>query len=430
MGHGVGWCQGLAVALAPKPLSGRAVHNPRSALYPTAGMTSQGTPRILFATIAAGGAHVSSARAMAEAVTHRGAEARIYEPMIEYGFGDLDRRHKGNWRWMLAHPASIVVGQLLIDAAPRLTVQLHRWMLDRFARVAAERIDAAGVDLVVANHGWLAVALSRAQKRYGLATPVVTFETSTLNANALWADADLERCVTASPLNAERLAQLGVPAERIDVVGYPVRQAFIDALDKSLARRSLELDEAAFTVLMMFGAEGIAGAPDWILEVFKVLGPEVQLIVVTGRNVGLAADLEHARRDLPRLRIKGFVEDTSAYVAAADVVVAKTGPATVYEALAVGRPVLAPMRSGRAENRTAAMLTRHGLGGEATSPVELTRRLSEYRDDPAALASAAASAARFDFPGMAERLGQYLVSYARTQTVPLDSLDRGLPWTS
>jgi UDP-N-acetylglucosamine:LPS N-acetylglucosamine transferase len=393
-------------------------------------MTTPRAPRILFATIAAGGAHVSTAHAMAQAVGRLGAEARVYEPMVEYGFTRLDARHKASWRRMLARPGSIVWGQRLIDAVPRLTVQLHRWLLDGFARVAAERIAAEDADLVVVNHGWLTVALTRAQRRYGLATPVLTYETSTMNANALWADPDLERCVTASPRNAEGLARRGVPADRIDVVGYPVREAFLHAPDKRAARQRLDLDEDAFTVLVTFGSEGIGSTVERVLAAIRALGPEVQPLVVTGRNADLRATLRRAHGDLPLLRVEGFVPELGEHVAAADVVVTKTGPATVYEALAVGRPILAPERFGMAENRMSEMLARSGLGGEATTSAELAERLARYGDDPDLLAAAEAKAAAFDFAGMAERLGRYLEGYARTRQVPSDTLGRGLPWTS
>lgn len=393
-------------------------------------MTAERAPRILFATIAAGGAHVSTAKAMAEAAGRRGAETRIYEPMIEYGFGGLDERHKASWRRMLARPRSIVWGQRLIDAIPRVTVQAHRWLLDGFARVAAERLSAEGADLVVANHGWLTVALTRAQQRYGLSTPVVTFETSTINANALWADPGLERCITASPLNAEGLAQRGVPRDRIDVVGYPVRASFLHASDRQEARRRLGLDQHAFTVLVMFGSEGIASTVNRVLDAIRTLGREVQPIVVTGRNAALAAELRRAGADLPLLRIEGFVPDLGEHVAAADVVVTKTGPATVYEILAVGRPVLAPERFGTVEIRMAEMLAREGLGRETATSADLAAQLAGYRNDPDALAEAETRAAAFDFRGMTERLGRYLEVYARTRTVPPDTLDRGLPWTT
>ena len=309
-------------------------------------------------------------------------------------------------------------------------MQVHRWLLDGFARVAAERLTVEDADLVVVNHGWLTVALTRSQRRYGLTTPVLTYETSTMNANALWADPDLERCVTASPLNAEGLARRGVPAERIDVVGYPVREAFLYASEKRQARRRLGLEEDAFTVLVTFGSEGIGSTVSRVLEAIRALGPDVQPIVVTGRNTKLAASLRATSDDLPKLRIEGFVPELGEHVAAADVVVTKTGPATVYETLAVGRPILAPERFGMAENRMSDMLARRGLGGEAATSADLAARLAAYRDDPDALAEAAEQAAGFDFPGMAERLGRYLNVYAHTRTVPSDTLGRGLPWTS
>ena len=108
-------------------------------------MTTEASPRILFATIAAGGSHVSTAQAMAEAVVRHGAEARVYEPMMEYGFAELDRRHKASWRRMLSNPASIVWGQRVIDAVPRVTVQLQRWPSGQSSPTGIERRALADV---------------------------------------------------------------------------------------------------------------------------------------------------------------------------------------------------------------------------------------------------------------------------------------------
>ena len=66
-------------------------------------------PMILFATIAAGGGHVTVARAMAEAVEHHYPgrfELRVSDYMKEVGakeVADLDRLHKDTWRFMLRY---------------------------------------------------------------------------------------------------------------------------------------------------------------------------------------------------------------------------------------------------------------------------------------------------------------------------------------
>ena len=374
---------------------------------------SERRPTILFATIAAGGSHVSTAHALSEAVEchYPGQfELSVREPMLDYGFDELDRNHKEGWKRALRHPWTIVWGQVLIDALPGLTRSFHRRLLREFARRAAHELQRDPPDLVVVNHGWLMIAYTLAQRSFGLAVPVVTFETSTINANALWAEPEAERVIVASPESKRRLMRFGLPESRVDVVGYPVRQAFLDPPGRAEARSRLGLADT-FTCLVSLGGEGVGGAPTRVAEALLALDG-VQVVVVTGRNEELRREL--TRLGHPRLVVVGFVEQMALYLAASDVVIGKPGPATVFEAFAVGRPLLSPMRSGTVENKMSDLLAEHGLGGFRAQLTELVQEVAAYRDRPELLREAAARAARLDFRGMAERLARYLVSYART----------------
>ncbi|MEX2542583.1 MAG: glycosyltransferase [Trueperaceae bacterium] len=382
---------------------------------------------VLFATIAAGGSHVSTAEAMSQALEQAYPvtfDTRVTEPMVDFGFDELDRRHKEGWRRALRHPWTIVWGQRLIDALPAATAAFHRRLLHDFAERAAQELNETRPALVVVNHGWLTVAMTLAQRQFGLEAPVLTFETSTLNANALWAEPLAERFVVASPVSRRRLMRFGVPGSRIDVVGYPVRQQFLCAPGKTEARRRLALDEA-FTCLVTLGGEGVGGTPEAVLEALSD-DPTTQVVVVTGRNEALRRRLAGFEERLPNLRVLGFVEELADYVAACDVVIGKSGPATVYETLAVGRPLLAPMRFGTAENKMIGLLERHGLGRLVLTPAELRREVCNYRSDPDRLERVRLAAVRLDFPGMAARLGRYLGHYARTGQPAEDACGPGL----
>src|SRR5690625_554704 len=216
---------------------------------------------ILFTTIAAGGSHVSTATAMSQAVDRHEGDAldtHVFEPMPEYGFEKLDRRHKAGWRRALENPWTIVWGQRLLDTFPAASVAFHRYLLRSFSREAARVMNRQEPALVVNNHGWLAVALTLAQTEFDLRSPVLTFETSTMNANALWAEPRAERYMVASRVSREGLIRFGVPAERIDVVGYPVREMFLTPPSKAAARAELQLPEG-FVSLVSLGGEGVGG---------------------------------------------------------------------------------------------------------------------------------------------------------------------------
>lgn len=351
-------------------------------------------------------------------------ETSVTEPMLDYGFDSLDARHKRTWKRALGRPWTIVWGQRVIDSFPSLTRAFHRRLLREFARSLASELSGNEPALVVVNHGWLAVAYTMAQQDFGLDVPVVTFETSTMNANALWAEPQVERMLVASAISKRRLVRLGVPVERIDVVGYPVRAAFLCPPGKSAARAALGLEER-FTCLVSLGGEGVGGSPERALgELLK--NRDLQIVVIAGRNEELRRRLEAEQGQNPGLHVLGFVDRMAEYLAACDVVVGKSGPATAFETLAVGRPLLSPALFGSAENKMLEILERNGLGAHLPDPKAIARRVRLYQEDPASLAEIESKTRALDFPGMANRMARYLAHYARFREPAVEQCGRGL----
>lgn len=380
--------------------------------------------QVLFATIAAGGGHVATARAMAEAV-ERESEGRlltrISDVMAEYGAEDLDRRHKRAWREMLARPALVRAGQRFTDAVPALTRRLQNALLDGFSRAVSEELNAAPPELIVVNHGWLATAFTRARTRFGLRSQVVVFATEPFDASALWSTPQAELVLAPSAAARSDLVGLGVPAERVIVSGYPVARRFLQAPARAEARSLLGLRDG-FTCLVSLGAEGVADAGAGA-AVIALAEQGSQVIAVCGRNEALRARLEvaaGAASDEVRSRVlvKGFAEDMEVLLAASDIVVGKAGPASTMEALAVGRPVLAASFAGLNELAVIRFLRAYGLGDHAAGFAGLPAAVAAWRDDAARLRRAERAAVELDFGGVLHGLGRFLVATAeRSATV-------------
>jgi UDP-N-acetylglucosamine:LPS N-acetylglucosamine transferase len=418
--------------IEPEPSKTEAARTPGSSKA-KGKKAKEATPakaRILLATIAAGGSHVSSAQAIGQAVealfpSHYRLE--LLDIMKAYGFEAFDNWHKQSWKRALRHPWSAVLAQRLLDSMPGVSVRLHRLVLRDFAQRAAEIIAADPPELIVANHGFLTMALTMSQRRFGLKAPVLTFETSTLNANALWADPEAEHFVVGSHISRKRLERLGVSGRKIDVVGYPIKQAFLHAPHKAEARCQLGLEDL-FTCLISLGAEGVGGAPTDIVRALAELPFPVQMVVIAGRNQGLQQELLTLGADVPHLHVKGFVDNMADHVAASDVVIGKTGPASVYETLAVGRPVLAPHRSGGIENKVISFLEAHSFGLFTPQPRVLKRAITDYYRFPEKLEDVARRSAKLNFKGMTERLGRYVAHYAETGKPDLSLCGEGITW--
>ena len=101
-------------------------------------------------------------------------------------------------------------------------------------------------------------------------------------------------------------------------------------------------------------------------------------------------------------------------------------PATVYETLAVGRPLLSPQMFGPSESRVLRVLERLGVGGYFPEVEKLSAEVARYLRCPAALERVHQISRVFDFAGMAERLARYITHYAEHREPDPDAVGRGL----
>ena len=375
-------------------------------------------PPILFATIAAGGGHVATAQAMAEAVEryYPGRfEMHVSDYMKEVGVTGLDRRHKDSWRRALRYPLLARSGQRIIDTFPRPAMVLQRRILRGFARAAAEDLAGASPLLVVSNHGLITTGFAEAKKHYGLKMPVLTFATEPHDISAYWAEPRADRIVVPSEGIQQDLMRFGVPEQKIEIVGYPVRQAFLSAPTKEEARKRLGLGNR-FTCVVAFGGEGVGGRQPRLVRTLLDAEVAPQVVAITGRNEALKKELLKLRVAPDRLRVEGFVEDVSVYLAAGDVFVGKGGPASVYEALAVGRPVLLTGYAGLNERGVVRFVERRRLGHYVRDRETLLEKVKLYALDPSYAEEVAARCRELDLGAKTELLARYIVRYAGGET--------------
>ena len=371
-------------------------------------------PEILFATIAAGGGHVAGAHAMAEAIEryYPGRfELRVSDYMKDLGVVSLDRFHKDSWRRALRYPILARTGQRVIDAFPRLTIAVERRILRDFARAAADDLKKDPPLLVVSNHGLITTGLAEARYRHGLKVPVLTFATEPFNISAYWGEPRADRVIAASEDGWRRLRRFGVPAERMTIIGRPVRQAFLNAPAKAEAREYLGLEDR-FTCLVSFGGEGVGRNPRGLIRALLDSDIPLQVVAITGRNEALKKELKALGTN--GLRVEGFVENLAEYLAASDVFVGKAGPSSVYEALAVGRPVLASGYAGLNELGVVRFVENQGLGRHVRTNAALVREVRRYAGDPALLEEISRRCRELDLASSTERFAHHIVRYALT----------------
>jgi UDP-N-acetylglucosamine--N-acetylmuramyl-(pentapeptide) pyrophosphoryl-undecaprenol N-acetylglucosamine transferase len=205
------------------------------------------------------------------------------------------------------------------------------------------------------------------------------------------------------------------------VTGYPVRQALFEA-DHAEARRQLGIEGDLPLVLVMGGSRGARSINMALQGGLASLLTRVQVLHVTGLldyDAMLAARQALPPALRPRYRVHDYLHtEMVAALAAADLVVARSGAATLGEFPAVGLPaILIPYpHAGQHQWLNAAYLADAGAAlvlADDRLGEELLPMIERLLDDPSALARLSAAARAKSMPQAAERIAAELLAVAR-----------------
>jgi UDP-N-acetylglucosamine--N-acetylmuramyl-(pentapeptide) pyrophosphoryl-undecaprenol N-acetylglucosamine transferase len=207
--------------------------------------------------------------------------------------------------------------------------------------------------------------------------------------------------------------------DKVWVSGYPVRAGLLRVreMERGAACAALGLDAELKTLLVLGGSRGARAINQALVAALPELLEHCQIVHISGQ-----LDVEWVRQasaELPeRLRARHHPyaymhEELAAAMAAADLVVARAGAATLAEFPAVGLPsVLVPYPySGQHQAANADFVARHGAGVRVDNDdleTELRPTVLGLLDDERALERMAQGAQALARPDAASRLAKEL----------------------
>lgn len=211
-------------------------------------------------------------------------------------------------------------------------------------------------------------------------TQLVTMVTD-FDVHKIWYSKGVDLYLVASDYTRERVAALGVPAEKIKVTGIPVDEKFTVARDRAALCQKLGLRQDQFTVLLSTSSFGF-GPIEELAELLK----DVQLLIICGNNKNLKDRL--SAKANPLHKVMGFVDNMEELMAAADVMITKPGGLSITEALANYLPLIFFSAIPGQEAGNVKVLARHGIGLSDKSLAEISSEIKAYASSPAKLAAA------------------------------------------
>ena len=378
--------------------------------------TANGSRRLLFVFSDTGGGHRSTACAVAQTLRERHgvqAEIEMVDALAEYA------------PWPFNHPSSVYphmlrlkglvwsAGFFLSDGPHRVKLPAAGWRL--LTGMAMRRLlQDHPADLIVSCHAAFNHLLSRLLPRATAEMRMVTLVTDLTAAHAFWFAPGVARCLVPTESTRRRAVTRGVPPERVQATGLPVRSCFAEIAeeDKRTVRQRLGLESGLPVVLLASGAEGM-GPLRRVCKAITSDGVRAQLVVVTGRNGRLRRHLTQEKWSLP-VRVEGFVDNMHEWMRAADLLVTKAGPTTISEASIMGLPMVLSGALPGHERPNVDYVVRAGAGVWAPTVGQVMRAVRELLPPASpALAQMAARARALAQPDAAQRVAQVLWTIAK-----------------
>ncbi len=276
----------------------------------------------------------------------------------EFQFFDTPRR--AQWAH---HVFSLLVQQqlhtLLDKITPTLIITTYPFLTSEVMRVLAKRASQIPLVLLFSDANGVHSAWLTEQRTQATFAP--TRET-------------YQQALTA-----------GFAAERLHLVGWPVRAQFAQAFLASQEERDAQLQKlnlvpSRFTIFLQGGGEGAAHITQTVENILTAsdLAGRVQIILAAGTNRALQEKYK-GRGDVAVLP---YTKEIAWFMSAADVVMGKAGPNMLFESVMLGKPFIASAYIPGQEQANLAFIQRHGLGWVTLQPAEQRKLITSLIHNP------------------------------------------------
>ncbi|MCM8813605.1 MAG: hypothetical protein NC924_06700 [Candidatus Omnitrophica bacterium] len=222
-----------------------------------------------------------------------------------------------------------------------------------------------------------------------------------------WLNRGIDAYFVACEQTARELFAAGVAPAQVAVTGIPIGGQFSRRREPAAARAGRGLAPDSFTVLVASGGFGVGPLREIVRCLDRSALP-LQLIIVCGHNKELARVFQ-AQKFRCRAAIFGYVTNMDECMAAADLIISKSGGLTVSEALSRSLPMFIIRPIPGQETRNAEILRACGAGARFGAPAALIPAMERaVADNACVLRSMRAQAGALSRPHAAQEICRWI----------------------
>jgi processive 1,2-diacylglycerol beta-glucosyltransferase len=326
-------------------------------------------PTLLILTAGYGEGHNAAARGLLAAAQHLGVDAEIADPFVAMGPA-YDRSRRDYLTLINRAPRLWAAAFKLIDRLPivEFSLPLLASVKEELSRLLHEKQPDVVISVYPA-YSFLIARLFPPRRPFAFHTVV----TDSITINRVWHQAASDSWIVPNERTADVMRAQGIPADRVQTLGFPVDPRF------ALARPARPAPVPNARVLFMINA-GKEMAPAIVSQLLDVRG--LQLTVTVGRDEELRRQVETAAAGRP-IEIHGWIPNMPELLMTHHLLIGKAGGAAVQETIAARTPMLITHIVPGQEEGNARLLIEQECGAFCPTPKALAEQSRQLFSDDA-----------------------------------------------
>ncbi len=227
---------------------------------------------------------------------------------------------------------------------------LKRLILHRTLTPYERFFEQHPAELIVSLHPYTTMTLA-ALRHKGMKTACAVVLTDLVSFARGWADPDAALTISPTKESSDRLQMFGVSAERITEPLFPLRPSLRHIMPKEELFVRHQLNPSVKTIVVTGGGLATGAQTAAIAQLAQY---QLQVIVVCGKDRGIAEKLRSEYAGRPAVVVLEFVQDMQNYLRHADVVLTKAGSLSIAEIELLEVPAIITHEVGSQEKGNAA----------------------------------------------------------------------------
>lgn len=231
-------------------------------------------------------------------------------------------------------------------------------------------------DLILSVHPNFNAPVLNIMEEYNINIPFLTFIADLVSITPLWADPRADYIICPTKESKYKCLEFGVSESKLKVIGFPVRQKFLQHTDRTNKRESYN-GNRPLECLIMSGGEGSGN----MSRIAKILlkNFDCHVKIVAGRNRMLKRRLERSLYEHfgNRVEIYGFTENIQELMLSSDIAFTRGSPNVMMEAVACNIPLIVTGNLPGQEEGNPGYLQKHNLGVVCKEPSQLKKIIEE-----------------------------------------------------